>query len=229
MPEFLQSVGGQLVSPVGWVALSQSLLAAFALGLAVSWVYEYTFEGLSYSRGYAHALTLISVTAAVFVMAIGRSIYAGLGLLGVLSIIRFRANLKAPRDLVFLMMAATLGVACGVQSLLVAFGGGTALVLVVLYLHGGSSGSRRRFDGVVRFRMASGEESDRKVRELLVRYCSRTALLSMGDSGPDKLSEHTYQVKFKGEDERSRLVEELRSQLNVQELRLMLQESHLEY
>ena len=57
-------------------------------------------------------------TAKILVLSMHHSVLAGLALFGVLSMIRFRTDLKTPRDLVFVMGAACVGVACGVGAML---------------------------------------------------------------------------------------------------------------
>jgi hypothetical protein len=228
--ELLNTFASALRGPaLTWEHVVRLLLAAFVFGQVVVWVYERTYRGLSFSRDFAQTLLLIAITACVFVMAIGRSIYAGLGMLAVLSIIRFRANVKSPRDLVFVMAAATVGVAAGVDSLVVAGIGALAFAAVTIYLHFGPFGARSRFDGILRFTVASGEDATGSLRPLLDRHCSRSALLSMGEIAQGKLVEHTYQVKFARGADRERLLTDLKAQLAVQDARLLLQEPMMEY
>ena len=219
------SSGGESLSVL---AALRGALAAFVFGQLLAWSYERTYRGLSYSRDFAQAVVLVSMASAVFVMAIGRSVYAGLGLLGVLSMIRFRTNLKTPRDLVFILGAATSGVASGIGELRVATVGTLAFCAVALYLHAGPLGARRRFDGVLRFRVASGEAIDDALAALLQAHCRRTALMSVGEVAQGRAVEHTYQVKFNRDGDRSALMRALR-ELQVQDARLLMQEVTLEY
>ncbi len=146
------STVGQVSGP-GWLGSAKAVLAAFVLGQIVAFVYERTYQGLSYSKRFSETLVLAALCAAVLVLAIVRSVYAGLGLLGMLSIIRFRSNLKTPRDLLFLLAAIVFGVAAGIDAIPVAAVGIVGFGLVTFYLHFGPFGSRSRFDGILRFRV----------------------------------------------------------------------------
>lgn len=231
MPEVLDSLmaSWSTTSQVSFLDAVRMLLAAFVCGQVLAWSYERTYRGLSYSRSFGHTIVLITVASAAFVMAIGRNFYAGLGLLGVLSMIRFRTTLKTPRDLVFLLGGATSGVASGIDSLMVAAAGTLAFAGVAIYLHHGPLGARKRFDGVLRFRVDSEATIDEPLRGLLADHCRRTALMSVGEVAQGREIEHTYQVKFQSEQDRSDLMTALREKLQVRDARLLLQEVTLEY
>ncbi|MBZ0120695.1 MAG: DUF4956 domain-containing protein [Sandaracinaceae bacterium] len=230
MSDFVQWIPDSLaLSHPSWLASIKALVGAFVMGQVIAWIYERTYQGLSYSKRFTETLILVSICAAVLVMAIGRSIYAGLGLLGMLSIIRFRSNLKTPRDLVFLLAAVVFGVAAGIDAIAVAVIGILAFSAVTLYLHYGPFGSRSRFDGILRFRVTSGADVDAQVRELLASHCARSAALSIGEVAQGELVEHTYQVKFARDEDRDELLTALRGKPEVRDARLLMQEVTLEY
>ncbi len=220
----------QLVALGGsWVDPLSSLLGAFVLGQLLAWTYERTYVGLSYSRGFSHTLVLVSICAAILVLSMSHSIFAGLGLFGVLSMIRFRTDLKTSRDLVFVMGSACLGVACGVHAWMVALLGGGLLSGVALYLAAGPFGSRARFDGVLRFRVGVHEDGDRELVRLLNEYCRRNTLLSSVEQEGGQFIEHIYQVKFFSKSDRSEILDALRERMQARDTRLMLQDSSAEY
>ena len=212
-----------------WLAPFVSLLAAFVLSQALAWVYERTYVGLSYSRGFSHTLVLVCVSASILVLAMRHSILAGIGLFGVLSMIRFRTDLKTSRDLVFVMAAAAIGVTTGVDAWVLGSIGTLMLCGISLYLAAGPFGSRRRFDGVLRFNVEPSLENETVVAALLEKFCRRSVLLSTVDIDGGDLAEQMYQVKFFDRDDRVALMDGLRSEARAQEARLMLQDSTSEY
>jgi len=217
----------QWLAAGGWIDPFTALLATFVFGQLLAWTYEFTFAGMSYSRSFSHAIVLVCLSAAILVQAMQHSWLAGLGLFGILSMIRFRTDLKTPRDLVYVMGAACVGVACGTGAIVIATLGAIAFSLTSLYLHLGPFGSRVRFDGVLRFRIPSGEEHTSKLAHLFRRHCLRQALLSLAES--DGTREHVYQVKFIREHNREELLSALREDLNAQDAQLMLQDATAEY
>lgn len=205
------------------------LLGAFLFGQILAWVYERTYHGLSYSRGFSHTLVLVCLSASILVLSMRHSLLAGLGLFGVLSMIRFRTDLKTPRDLVFVMGAACVGVGAGVGAEGVALLGTIAFAAAAFYLAFGPFGSRTRFDGVLRLRHISSKERSELLRNILDDCCLRNVLLSATDLGADGSVEHVYQVKFFRNDDRDRLIGALRRELQAEGTQLMLQDSTSEY
>lgn len=207
----------------------RALVGAFLFGQLLAWVYERTYHGLSYSRGFAHTLVLVCLSAAILVLAMRHSLLAGLGLFGVLSMIRFRTDLKTPRDLVFVMGAACIGVAAGVGAEGVALMGAVAFAAAAFYLALGPFGSRTRFDGVLRLRHTPSEDSSRALRDILREYCRREVLLSSTDLEPGGDVEYVYQVKFFREEDRDHLMGALRAEIQAEGTQLMLQDASSEY
>jgi hypothetical protein len=212
-----------------WVGPLTALVSAFVFGQVLAWTYERTYQGLSYSRGFSHTLVLVCISASILVLSMQFSLIAGLGLFGVLSMIRFRTDLKTPRDLVFVMGSACVGVACGVGAMLIAALGTAVFAAVALYLYTGPFGSRVRFDGVLRFQLSTDVETEPTLSDLLRTYCRRRYLLSTTDVADGLLREHVYQVKFFRPRDREDLLRELREQLDASDTRLMLQDATSEY
>ncbi len=225
----LLSNANNLLASGGWIAPLTALLGAFVFGQVLAWTYEFTFEGLSYSRGFSHTIVLVAISAAILALAMAHSLIAGLGLFGILSMIRFRSDLRTPRDLVFVMGAATTGVSAGVGAFVVGTLGIGLFSIVALYLHMGPFGSRVRYDGVLRFRLPTAPNVETELRSLLDNYCRRLVLLSVGDMSEGTTREHVYQVKFYRDSDREALLSALREDLSAREARLMLQESTSEY
>ena len=97
------------------ITIIYTMFFSFALSTMIAIVYERTFRGLSYSRNYVQALVLSSIVAATIMQAIGDSLARGLGMLGALAIIRFRTNLRDPRDIIFMFAGLAAGISCGVK------------------------------------------------------------------------------------------------------------------
>ena len=212
---------GSVIGPI------TALVAAFVFGQLLAWTYEFTFEGLSYSRGFSHTIVLVCLSAGILVLAMQHSLLAGLGLFGVLSMIRFRTDLKTPRDLVFVMGGACVGVACGVGAIVTATVGAVIFSLVSLYLSLSPFGARSRFDGVLRFLIPPASEEGPALKRMLRRHCLRTTLLSVTET--DLGREHVYQVKLLHRSNHEILITELSEEFMAQDTRLLLQDAASEY
>ena len=92
-----------------------AIAASFATGLFIFYIYKKTYSGILYSKNFNVALIMATMVAAVVMMAIGGNLALSLGMVGALSIIRFRAPVKDPKDLTFLFWAITAGIVNGIQ------------------------------------------------------------------------------------------------------------------
>ena len=143
-----------------WQVALLSFLITFLVSSLIAFVYERTFQGLSYSRGLVQSMVLGSIVSCLLMIAIGDNIARGIGIVGSLAIIRFRTNLRDPRDLIFLFASLGVGVACGVQSYATAITGGFVFCFVNILLYISPFGVRRKHDGLVRFQIPSTTDSN---------------------------------------------------------------------
>ncbi len=206
-----------------------AILASFVFGQILAWSYERTYRGLSYSTNVTHSIILSSMSAALVILAMKHSIVAGLGLLAALSMVRFRTTLKAPKDLVFVMAAITLGIASGANALIPASVGCVSFSIVAMYLHMNPFGSRARFDGVLRFRTAPATVLEPSLTKVLDDHCRRYVRLNIGEVAQGSLIEHAYHVKLWKDAKLDNLLADLRNKLSTSDARVLLQEATAEF
>lgn len=107
-----------------------SVVLAFAVGLGIAAVYRLNFRGVMYSSNFTLTLVLMTLITTPVVMCIRESIQLSMGMVGALSIVRFRNAVKDPMDLVFLFWSISIGIVCGAK--LYALAVLLSLVLTVL-------------------------------------------------------------------------------------------------
>jgi uncharacterized membrane protein YhiD involved in acid resistance len=98
-----------------WVILI-NLAVAFALAMFIYFIYKITFSGVLYSKNFNITLVLVSMVTAAAVIVISSNIVLALGMVGALSIVRFRMAVKDPKDVGFLFWAITNGIICGISA-----------------------------------------------------------------------------------------------------------------
>lgn len=91
-----------------------ALLISFALGLFVFFVYKKTYTGVMYSSSFGISLIAMDLITTLIILAVSSNLIASLGMVGALSIIRFRTVVKEPLDLVYLFWSITVGIIVGV-------------------------------------------------------------------------------------------------------------------
>ena len=90
-----------------------SLAAAFFIGLFIFYVYQKTYSGVLYSRSFNVSLVAILLVTTLVIFGVTSNVVLSLGMVGALSIVRFRTAVKDPMDLVFLFWAIAEGILCG--------------------------------------------------------------------------------------------------------------------
>ena len=90
-----------------------TMIAAFGVGLFIYWVYKRTFRGVMFSNNFAMTLILMTVITAPVVLCIGQSVALSMGMVGALSIVRFRTAVKDPMDTGYMFWALTMGILLG--------------------------------------------------------------------------------------------------------------------
>lgn len=104
-----------LESVTEFSAIDTLIGMAFALviGLFIFVIYKKTFSGVMYSTGFAMSLIGLSLVTTLVIMAVTSNVVLSLGMVGALSIVRFRAAIKEPMEIVFLFWALAVGIVIG--------------------------------------------------------------------------------------------------------------------
>ncbi len=98
-----------------------SLLAAYICGMIIYFVYKNFYKGVLYSHNFNILLVMVSMITAFIVLTISSNIILSLGMVGALSIVRFRTAVKEPLDVGFLFLAISVGITCGASLYLMSF------------------------------------------------------------------------------------------------------------
>lgn len=202
-------------------------LLAFILGQAAAWVYIYTHQGLSYSRAFTQSIVMLSVIVAMAMMVIGSNIVIAFGLIGALSVIRFRNILKDTRDTAFIFFALINGMATGTQNYEIAVVGSIVTFAVILYLHWASFGSLSMSDGFLRLHLDSGVGRVEAIQTLLGRHCRDMHLVSERFN-EDGMGEVAYRLVMRNPRHGDCMVSELRGLEGVSNVAFILQEEQAE-
>jgi len=219
----------QATSPHPTVIMSiYTLILSFVLSVMIAFTYEKTFRGLSYSRNYVQALVLGAIVASTVMQAIGDSLAAGLGMMGALAIIRFRTNLKDPRDIIFIFASLAAGISCGVNGYSIAVVGTIGFCLIAFFLYLSPFGQMSNYDGMLRFNLMNDPASIMELETILKTFCKIFALVTLREMSQGKRIDYAYQIKLKKGKNKNELVKVL-SQINsIENISLMLQETTIE-
>ena len=207
------------------ITLAYTLLLAFVLSSIIGWTYERTFLGLSYSRNYVQALVLSSVVAATVMQAIGDNVGRGLGMLGALSIVRFRTSFKDPRDIMFIFAALGAGIGCGVYAWGAAVGGTLAFCIVAFLLSRTGLGTKHFFDGMLRFAMPNTSEPRLETEKILRKNLKTFILITMREVNGGERIDVAYQIKLKASKPAAEVLAELSKVEGLSDIQFMMQDA----
>ncbi len=121
-------------SDMTWQQILMNISAAAVLGMFIFVSYLISHRGTIYSKKFNASLVILTVLTGTVMTVIGNNIALSLGMVGALSIVRFRTAIKDSRDTVYIFWAIIIGICCGVGDYLVASIGSTVTFFVIFIL-----------------------------------------------------------------------------------------------
>ena len=120
------------VTSVSILDMVLTLLLAFALGLFIYFVYKKTFSGVMYSSSFGVTLIALTMITSLVILAVTSNVVLSLGMVGALSIVRFRTAIKEPLDIAFLFWSIAVGIVLAAGLIPLAVFGSAVIGIVLL-------------------------------------------------------------------------------------------------
>ncbi len=121
-------------SDMTWQQILMNISAAAVLGMFIFISYMISHRGTIYSKKFNVSLVILTVLTGTVMTVIGNNIALSLGMVGALSIVRFRTAIKDSRDTVYIFWSIIIGICCGVGDYLVASIGSAITFVIILIL-----------------------------------------------------------------------------------------------
>lgn len=217
-------------------------LSAFFLSSIIAVTYEFTTKSIYRKAHFLQSLALIGIAAATILQAIGESVAIGLGIIGALSIIRFRTSLNDPRNITFMFASLGAGIACGVMGFGIAITGTLVFCLGAFILRFSPLSNANELIGVLKLRVIKDEKLQKVIEQKLNKLCrnfelDRLRFLNskklnpmtegenpvMEGSDREKLQEIVYLIRLKNSTTIAALEENMRDINGLKDLRLDFQ------
>ncbi|KEK11545.1 membrane protein [Lysinibacillus sphaericus] len=171
------------------------LVVAFFIGLFIYAVYKKTFNGVIYSHSFNIALLIMTMATALVIMGISSNVLLSLGMVGALSIVRFRTPIKDPMDLVYIFWAIVSGILCGAGFIpLVIIG--AVLIGLVLLVFVNKITVENPYLLIVKF---EEELASKEVERIIAAQTKKFALKSKSIMNNEEM-ETTYEIRVKQND-----------------------------
>lgn len=179
MLEYLTNYGTQNINII---TLSVGIVLAFFLGLFVCQIYRSTHRGMIYDSSFLITLLLMGPLITIIIVIIGHNIALSIGLVGSLSIIRFRTVIKDSKELIYLLWAMSIGLACGSENWMAIIVGTLIIACLILIIYYFQYGTNYKKDLVLI--ISSSENIDNnKITNILDEYKCNYNLRSIDKTG----------------------------------------------
>jgi len=119
------------VSSTSIVDVILALVLSFAIGLFIFTVYKKTYSGVMYSDSFGVSLIAMTMVTSLVIIAVTSNVVLSLGMVGALSIVRFRTAVKEPMDIAFLFWAIAVGIVLGAGLISVAVVGSVIIGIII--------------------------------------------------------------------------------------------------
>ncbi len=179
---FLQETGNMTTE-----SFFMSLIAAFICGMIIYFVYRKFHRGVIYNNNFNILLVMTALVTTFTVLVISSNVVLSLGMVGALSIVRFRTAIKNPLDVGFLFWAVAVGITCGAGLYLISFGA-TIFISLVYILMINLRSRKKVYLLIIKYQNSAYEEIMRTLHPMKKELKNRNVT---GD-----YSELTYEVRF---------------------------------
>lgn len=160
-----------VTSPLEYVL---ALLFAIAVGLVIYFVYKKTYNGVAYSRNFNMTLILMTLMTTVIIFTITANPVLSLGMVGALSIIRFRTVVKDPVDLMYLFWSISMGIIIGAKQYTFAL---ICVIIVSAFclIMAKTKDKDQLYLVIIRYELSAADAIDKAIEEVGGKIRNRTA------------------------------------------------------
>lgn len=162
------------ITSVSIIDMIIALVLAFGLGMFIFLVYKKTYSGVMYSSSFATTLVALTMITTVVILAVTSNVVLSLGMVGALSIVRFRTAIKEPLDIAFLFWSIAIGIvlAAGMIPLAII---GSVIIGIILLVFVNRKSHKNPYIVVIR---CDGHESETKAITFLNSNTERCVVKS---------------------------------------------------
>ncbi len=204
-----------------------NLLVALLCGSVISLLYRHTYKGLNYSASFAVSMIMLTMITSIVIMVIGNNLARAFGMVGAMSIIRFRTAVKDATDIMFIFFALTIGLAAGVKMYVVAISGTVFISLVFLLISQLDFGQKHKREYLLQVIADAESISASEIDKVLRQFSRKFKLVNvkaLGETGSE-LMEYSYHVFLKNDDSGNVLIMELKKVANIKNVNLFFDEN----
>ena len=175
---------------LSWEQIAANILVSGILGFLIFISYMISHRGTIYSKKFNVSLVVLTVLTSMVMTVIGNNVALSLGMVGALSIVRFRTAIKDSRDTVYIFWTIIVGICCGVGDFIVA-GIGSAFVFI-LFLILGAIKNNNRMLVIIR----GNRTKEAQIQAVMYKFFGAKAVLRVKNSTTESI-EFIYEITAK--------------------------------
>ncbi|MDH2335904.1 DUF4956 domain-containing protein [Clostridium perfringens] len=180
------------MTSISFLDMFIAMILSFAVGLFIMQVYKKTFKGVMYSSTFAMSLLALTLITTLIILGVTSNVVLSLGMVGALSIVRFRSAIKEPMDIAFLFWSISEGIVLGAGLIPLAILG-AVFIGIVMVLFANKKTTDNPYILVVNCKNDISENSVLNILSKNVNpYCVKSKTIS-----PSNGIEMTIEVKLK--------------------------------
>ncbi len=201
-----------------------NLVVALGCGIVIALVYRFTYRGASYSSSFVNSLVLLSLITAVVILVIGNNLARAFGLVGAMSIIRFRTAVRDVQDIVFIFFSLSIGMAAGVGLNSVAIIGTLFICTIIILLDTTGFGRPARLKHLLQISYTGNPEHEATLQKILKKYCRRIQIMNLRQLSGQEGVEAFYHLSIRSQRKYEEFVRTLRELEFVSQVNLFFEE-----
>ena len=116
--------------------ISLTLLVSFLIGVFIYQIYKRSYQSVVYTKSFSMSLIIMTMVTSLVIMAVTSNVVLSLGMVGALSIVRFRAAIKDPMDIVFMFWSIAAGIVAGAGFYILGFVGSVCIGIIIFVFNG---------------------------------------------------------------------------------------------
>lgn len=174
----------------------KNLAISLICGVIISLVYRWTYKGPSYSAQFTNSLILLAMITTVVIMVIGNNLATAFGLVGAMSIIRFRTAVRDVQDIVFIFFSLTIGLAAGIGFGALAITGTIFICIVVILVLKTNFNRPKRRSYLLQLKYPN-DLDEREVERILKAHCGDIKLINLQTQEATDTIEAYYNISLK--------------------------------
>lgn len=211
-------------APLSLTALAFNLLISIILSSILAWFYTQYGTSLSNRARFAQTLPLLAMTTVLIISIVKSSLALSLGLVGALSIVRFRTAIKEPEELLYLFIAISIGLGLGADQRLPTI---LAVCVFLGYLFARTLVVPRRLGSNLYLNIVTPntENTFAQIRDILLKHTTNVDLRRLDTSASSLQA--TYLIKCPNDDVFVALMDDLREQIPACECSFVEQDNAL--